>query len=110
MCSAGNIVMLLLLLPSPAMSCLTTARARQVNDYMKILHTKISGVHMSLRRFSCLLALAVLLASPAWAQFTSNVQGAVQDSSGAVVPKATVTLVNAGTQVTRTTTADADGN
>src|SRR5437773_2524177 len=77
---------------------------------MKIPILKISGAHMSLRRFSCLLALAVLLASPAWAQFTSNLQGAVQDSSGAIVPKATVTLVNAGTQVTKTTTTDADGN
>ena len=36
-------------------------------------------------------------------------QGLVQDPSGAVVPKATVTLVNSGTQVTRTTTTDDGG-
>ena len=65
---------------------------------------------MSLKKIPRLLVLAVLLTSPSWAQFTSNLQGAVQDSSGAVVPKAAVTLVNAGTQVTRTTTTDADGN
>jgi len=65
---------------------------------------------MSLKRFSCLLAFAAFFAIPALAQFNSNVQGAVQDSSGAVVPKATVSLVNAGTRVTQTTTSDADGN
>ncbi|HTM38801.1 MAG TPA: carboxypeptidase regulatory-like domain-containing protein [Terriglobales bacterium] len=77
---------------------------------MKILTEKFPGVHMSLKRFSCLLAFAAFFAIPALAQFNSNVQGAVQDSSGAVVPKATVSLVNAGTRVTQTTTSDADGN
>ena len=57
-----------------------------------------------------LLALMLLSASLCFAQFTSNVQGIVQDSSGAVVPKATLTLVNNATQATRTTTSDADGN
>jgi Carboxypeptidase regulatory-like domain len=44
------------------------------------------------------------------AQFSSNVQGIVQDPSGAVVPKATVTLVNVGTQLTKTVTTDDGGN
>ena len=63
-------------------------------------------------RVSFLAALGLVLfsASLGFAQFTSNVQGVVQDSSGAVVPKATVTLVNTGTQVTKTTTSDQDGN
>src|SRR5215471_11046858 len=65
---------------------------------------------MSLKRFSCLLAFAALFAVPALAQFTSNLQGVVLDSSGAVVPKATVTLINNATQSTRSTTTDADGN
>src|SRR4051794_1164701 len=52
----------------------------------------------------------VLGASLCYGQFTSNVQGAVQDPSGAVVPKATVTLVNVGTNATRTTTTDENGN
>ena len=60
--------------------------------------------------FLAVLGLVLFSASLGFAQFTSNVQGVVQDSSGAVVPKATVTLVNAGTQVTRTTTSDQDGN
>jgi len=52
----------------------------------------------------------VLGTSLCYGQFTSNVQGAVQDPSGAVVPKATVTLVNVGTNATRTTTTDENGN
>jgi len=72
--------------------------------------TNLEERDMPLRRFSCLLAFATLLAAPAWAQFTSNMQGVVQDSSGAVVPKASVTLINTATQVTRTTTSDQDGN
>ena len=61
-------------------------------------------------RFVSWLALAVLLTSPLWAQFTSNLQGVVQDPTGAVVPKATVTLVSTTTQATRTTTTDESGN
>ena len=57
-----------------------------------------------------LFAIAILLTSPAWAQFTSNVQGVVQDPSGAVISKATVTLTNQATQANRSTTSDADGN
>jgi hypothetical protein len=65
---------------------------------------------MSLKRFSSLVAFVVLLAIPGWGQFSSNMQGVVQDSSGAVVPKATVTLTNSATQARRSTTTDADGN
>jgi len=44
------------------------------------------------------------------AQFTSNLQGVVEDSSGAVVAKAAVTLVNVATQATHSTTTDENGN
>jgi len=44
------------------------------------------------------------------AQFTSNLQGVVQDSTGAVVAKATVKLVNVATQATHSTTTDESGN
>jgi hypothetical protein len=56
------------------------------------------------------LGLILFSAPLALAQFTSNVQGVVQDSSGAVVPKATVTLTNNATQGTRSATTDNDGN
>ena len=57
-----------------------------------------------------LLALMLLSATVCFAQFSSNLQGIVQDPSGAVVPKANVTLVNTATQVSRTTTSDGNGN
>ena len=65
---------------------------------------------MANKRFACLLALTVLTASFAWAQFSSSLQGVVQDASGAVVPKAAVTLVNTATQATRTARTDESGN
>lgn len=48
--------------------------------------------------------------SAGWAQFTGNIQGVVTDGTGAAVPKASVTLVNASTQVSYNTTSDASGN
>ena len=46
-----------------------------------------------------------------YAQFdTATVLGTVHDSSGAVVPGATVTLRNVSTGITATTVSDADGN
>lgn len=54
--------------------------------------------------------LAVLFSTAALAQFTSSVQGVVQDPSGAGVPKATVQLINKNTQTTQATTTDAAGN
>src|SRR5579862_651635 len=59
----------------------------------------------------CLELLFVLLfTTTAFAQFTSNVQGSVQDPSGAGVAKATVHLVNVATNVTQVTTTDSSGN
>jgi hypothetical protein len=63
-----------------------------------------------------LLALAVLLAvtstlviSSAQAQFRAGVQGAVTDSTGAVVPGATVTLMNKETSLSRSATTTNNG-
>jgi hypothetical protein len=53
--------------------------------------------------------LFVVAASVAVAQFTAGVQGSLQDSSGASVPNATVTLTNVDNQVSQTTTSDASG-
>jgi hypothetical protein len=49
-------------------------------------------------------------AAPAFAQFeTASVLGTVRDASGAVVPGATVTLLNVDTGVTQSKPTDADG-
>ena len=56
-----------------------------------------------------LLAVTLLPAGPASAQFTGNIQGTVADQSGAVVAQAKVDLVNTVTQVSASTTTDASG-
>ena len=56
------------------------------------------------------LLFVLLFTTTAFAQFTSGVQGSVQDPSGAGVPKATVHLVNVATNVTQETTTDSAGN
>ena len=54
-------------------------------------------------------AAMLLLAGPAHAQFTGNIEGVVTDPSGGTVASAKVTLVNVATQITATTSADASG-
>jgi len=55
-----------------------------------------------------LLGLSMTTAT-ALAQFTAGVQGSVQDSAGASVPNATITLTNDDNQVSQTTTTDSGG-
>ena len=61
---------------------------------------------------SCLVLLMVLAAAvPARAQFeTASVLGTVRDSTGAIVPGATVKLVNVDTGVAASKVTDADGS
>ena len=57
-------------------------------------------------------AIALLLflnAAAAFAQFSSGVQGSIQDSSGAGVPNVTVTLENLGTHTSQAAHTDAAG-
>src|SRR5580704_10818393 len=64
---------------------------------------------MQLRRYLWLLS-AILFSTAAFAQFTSSVQGTVQDPSGAGIAKAAVQLVNTATRSTETATPDGAGN
>lgn len=56
-------------------------------------------------------AITAMPASPAAAQVdTGVIQGTVRDSSGGVVPGATVTLTNVGTNTSSQTTTNSEGN
>ena len=56
------------------------------------------------------IGLCAGLARPAWAQFdTASVLGTVQDQTGAVVPGATVTLLNLDTGISSTKVSDEKG-
>jgi len=56
------------------------------------------------------LMFALLFSTAALAQFTSSVQGVVEDSTGAGVSKATIHLINNNTQATQSATTDGSGN
>lgn len=60
---------------------------------------------------TCLACLLLLAGLPMWGQeVTANIAGTVKDSSGAVVPGATVTVTNTDTNQSRTVTTDGNGN
>jgi len=57
------------------------------------------------------LFVGLCIGHPVWAQkITGDVSGSVTDGTGAVVPQVTVTVVNAGTGLTRTGVTSSDGN
>src|SRR5215203_2193975 len=61
-------------------------------------------------RAAMALLMAVLLPAAGFAQMTrGSIAGVVRDSSGAVVPGATVTVTNVATNAAQTTTTDGDG-
>ncbi|MGA7107228.1 MAG: TonB-dependent receptor [Terracidiphilus sp.] len=55
-------------------------------------------------------SLFALWAVPAFAQFTANIQGVIQDPSGAGVAKAQIILVNTATGIQQIATSDPSGN
>jgi hypothetical protein len=63
-----------------------------------------------LRATAFLWALVVFLPAPLFGQFTANIQGVVQDQSGAGMAKASIQLINVGTGVKKETITDASGN
>lgn len=63
----------------------------------------------SVLAFSIVIAFFCVAIPSAHAQFTSGVQGTVQDSSGSSIPKALVTLTNVDNKVSETTTSNDSG-
>ena len=63
-----------------------------------------------LSMFALLICMSLLCAVGARAQETGDIVGTVTDSTGAVVPNATVTLTNTGTNVSQTAQIGGDGN
>lgn len=65
---------------------------------------------LRIRRLVEIMAVALFISTAScYAQFNAGVQGTVQDTRGAVVPNASVTLVNDATAVKQTTTSGANG-
>src|SRR5438132_1639949 len=62
-----------------------------------------------MRRASSAVVVWFVLSLPAFAQTLGTITGEVKDSSGAVVPGATVTVTNKATNATRTTASNAVG-
>jgi len=66
-------------------------------------------VRLGFRAALLLSALACFLVGPLHAQFNASLRGVVTDPSGAVIPGATLTLVNIDTNTSMTATSDANG-
>src|SRR5687768_10631039 len=68
-------------------------------------------VFVRLMAIGFIVAGTILGSTPATAQVLyGSIVGNVRDSQGAVVPGATVTIVNKDTNLTRDTTTDAEGS
>src|SRR5437660_1057809 len=74
--------------------------------------TKAAQRHRRLTLSFLLLGLAILVCTPgAQGQiYTASVSGTVRDTSGAVVPEATLSLINVATQVENRSVSNATGN
>ena len=57
----------------------------------------------------CAAAFVAILALPCAAQFSSNIQGTVQDATGAVIPNATITVRSTGTNISQSTQSSGSG-
>lgn len=72
---------------------------------------KMVGVHSS-KLVMCALVFLLLVDASAWAQITTNatITGTVTDSTGALIPQATIAISNQQTGVERRSQSNSDGN
>ncbi len=82
----------------------------QMNKLFVTENLKEMKKHMAARSL-IVLALLCFVASPSWAQVLAGglLEGTVSDSTGAVVPGATITARNLATNLTYNTTSDSSG-
>jgi hypothetical protein len=73
----------------------------------EVFPTKISARNATLR-FVLLIAVT-LIATTVYAQFGASLRGTVSDSTGAVIPGATITLIEKGTNQTKKSVSDSSG-
>jgi len=79
----------------------------KIENYRLFRHGRLRGVLVALGAFC---AFCVLLSPPAFGQGAAgSVSGAVRDTSGAMVPGASVTITNTATGVTTTTETNNEG-
>ncbi|HKQ86604.1 MAG TPA: carboxypeptidase regulatory-like domain-containing protein [Candidatus Acidoferrales bacterium] len=77
---------------------------------MKIEHFRFFKAVGRVALGLALACLTLLCVTPLWAQETGEILGTVTDSTGAVVPGATVTLTNIGTGVVQAKTTNGTGD
>ena len=73
------------------------------------LGSKTRAAWLGLRAALLFATLAWLTVPTAQAQFRASIQGVVTDPTGAVIPGATLTLTDTGTNESKVTTSDASG-
>jgi len=76
-------------------------------------YAQLSGMTWPKKAFCAvaLLAIVVFGALPMYAQFdTGTITGSVTDASGAVMPRAAITVSNVGTGIQKSLTSDQNGN
>ncbi|MDQ2950511.1 MAG: carboxypeptidase-like regulatory domain-containing protein, partial [Acidobacteriota bacterium] len=62
------------------------------------------------KKLLLLTLLIALVSVPGWSQTTATIVGTITDSSGAVAPNVSITVVSTDTGLTRTTTSNQGGN
>jgi len=93
-----------------------STRAFSVERVSQFFFNAFQGVHMSVQKWVIVASLVFLVVallpvpSAAQMQTSGEVIGTVTDPSGAAVPGATVTLVDAGTGQSRQATTDSSGS
>lgn len=88
-----------------------------MNDFspiaVKLISLRVASIagikYLSKRIAAIVFCVTLLTSATCWAQFSGSLQGSVQDSTGAAVPSAIVTLTNVDTNVSQKATADSSG-